>query len=109
MVAIVQRRFIATFKALLSRLATGALNFTSTVDAVEALYIGYLGHTGDLAGMNSRVGQFVLSGLSFQAETAAFAAQPGVTALYPFLANPQAATPAQIDSFITSVYQDYIA
>src|ERR1700730_15218612 len=86
--------------------ASAGLVFTSTVDAVEALYIGYLGQAGDVAGMDSWVGQVISARAHFSARAAAFAAQPGVMAQYPFLANPQAATPAQIDTFITSAYQD---
>ena len=37
--------------------ANSALSFPSTLDAVEALYVGYFGAPGDLAGIGSSLGQ----------------------------------------------------
>jgi hypothetical protein len=80
--------------------------FVSSIDIAEALYIGYYGRAGDVAGMQSTVGQFIVQGLSANAVAASFAAQAAATTLYPFLANPQTATQAQIDTFANSVYHD---
>src|SRR5262249_48082555 len=71
-----------------SSTTSGGLQLNSTVDAVEAFYVGYLGHAGDLKGVTSWVGQLVTSGLGLQAEAAAFATHPPLLAEYPFLPHP---------------------
>ena len=79
--------------------------FPSTLDAVEALYVGYFGAAGDLAGIASSVEQ-IFSGISLSSLAASFATQAAAIAEYPFLANPQSATSAQIATFVNSVYEN---
>jgi hypothetical protein len=85
--------------------ANSALSFPSTLDGIEALYVGYFGTPGDLAGIASSLAQ-IFSGVSLSSLAASFATQAAAIAEYPFLANPQSATPAQINSFIDSVYEN---
>ena len=85
--------------------SSGSLSFPSTLDAVEALYVGYFGAAGDLAGIGSALIQ-IFSGTSLSSLAASFATQAAAIAEYPFLANPQSATSAQIASFVHSVYEN---
>lgn len=76
---------------------------------IEMLYIGYLGRAGDPMGVAYWHDQLVAQGdtkatLKKMAES--FAVQPETSAAYPFFANPQQATPAEITSFITAQYQE---
>jgi hypothetical protein len=84
---------------------SGSVTFPSTLDGIEALYVGYFGVPGDLAGITSSLGQ-IFSGISLSSLAAPFATQAAAIAEYPFLASPQSATPAQIASFVDSVYED---
>src|SRR5262249_42897704 len=88
-----------------SAVAAG-LQFTSAVDAAEALYIGYLGQACDLAGVSSLGGQLITAPLDLQAEDVAVTGQAGVHVQYPFLSIPQGATTEKLDSFINTAYQN---
>ena len=71
----------------------------------EALYVGYFAAPGDLAGIGSSLGQ-IFTGTSLSSLAASFATQSAAIAEYPFLADPQSATSAQIDAFVNSVYEN---
>jgi hypothetical protein len=86
--------------------ASGALTFPSSLDAIEALYVGYFGSPGDAAGIASSLEQVIFGGASLSSLAASFATQAAAIAEYPFLANPQSATSAQIASFVNSVYEN---
>ncbi|MGD9885193.1 MAG: hypothetical protein AB7U95_34350 [Reyranella sp.] len=79
------------------------------VTQIERLYVGYLGRAGDPLGTGFWQNQ-LLAGPDTQATLKAiassFAAQPETGAAYPFLANPQHATAAEITAFITAQYQE---
>jgi hypothetical protein len=92
--------------------ATTTLNLLalSAQQLVAANYDAFFGRAPDAAGFNFWVGQFnagqgsvatVLSNIA-----SSFAISSEAQALYPFLANPQGATPAQIGAFIDSVYDN---
>ena len=86
--------------------ASGGLQLPSLVDQMEALAVGYLGGPTDLATISSWAGQMLLSGLTLSQLAASIATESAVTAEYPFLANPQSATPTQVASFVNSVYEN---
>lgn len=76
---------------------------------IEMLYIGYLGRAGDPGGVEYWHSQLLAQGdtratLKKMAES--FAVQPETSTAYPFFANPQQATSAEITSFITAQYQE---
>jgi hypothetical protein len=92
--------------------ATTTLNLLAlnAQQLVAANYDAFFGRAPDAAGFNFWVGQFnagqggvatVLSNIA-----SSFAVSSEAQALYPFLANPQGATPAQIAAFIDSVYDN---
>jgi hypothetical protein len=86
--------------------ASAGLQLTSLVDQMEALAIGYLGGPADATTISSWAGQMLSSGLTLSQLAASIATESAVTAEYPFLANPQSATPAQVASFVNSVYEN---
>jgi len=82
----------------------------STQQLVAATYDAYFGRAPDADGFAFWVGQFnagqgsvatVLGNIA-----SSFAISSEAEALYPFLADPQDATPAQIGAFIDSVYDN---
>lgn len=77
---------------------------------VTATYDAYFGRAPDAGGFNFWVGQFNAGQGSVATVLANVASSFGTSseakALYPFLANPQGATPAQISAFIDSVYDN---
>ena len=89
--------------------ASGGLQFTSTIDATEALAVGCLGGPTDLTTISSWVEQMLSSGLTLSQLAASIATEFAATAEYPFLANPQSATPTQVASFVDSVYENVFA
>ena len=93
---------LPTGTELIGSTNSAALSFPSTLDAVEALYVGYFEAPGDLAGIGSSLGQ-IFTGTSLSSLAASFATQAAAIAEYPFLANPQS---AQIDAFVNSVYEN---
>ena len=76
---------------------------------IERLYVGYLGRAGDPSGAGFWQNQ-LLAGPDTQATLKAiassFAVQPETGTAYPFLADPQQATSAEITAFITAQYQE---
>jgi hypothetical protein len=76
---------------------------------IELLYLGYLGRAGDPTGAQYWQNQ-LLSGpdtrVALKAIASSFAVQPETGDAYPFLANPQQATPSEITAFITAQYQE---
>jgi hypothetical protein len=81
--------------------------FTNDIlSQVEALFVGYFARGGDPSGLNYWAGQLNAGNISLGGEAASFSVQAESQAEYPFLANPANATTAQVDSFITSVYQN---
>ncbi|MFO1084908.1 MAG: DUF4214 domain-containing protein [Reyranellaceae bacterium] len=92
--------------------ATTTLNLLAlnAQQLVAANYDAFFGRAPDAAGFNFWVNQFntgqggvatVLANIA-----SSFAVSSEAQALYPFLANPQGATPAQIGAFIDSVYEN---
>lgn len=76
---------------------------------IELLYVGYLGRAGDPTGAQFWQSQLLAgpdSRVALKAIASSFAVQPETAAAYPFLADPQQATPADIAAFITAQYQE---
>ena len=92
--------------ASISAVTTAPFPFASLADFTQALYIGYFGRAGDPAGDAYWLNQLNSGNISEAGMAASFSVQSEATALYSFLANPSAATIAQIDSFIGAVYDD---
>ena len=74
--------------------------FTNTTDQIESIYVGYFGRAGDPSGTNFWVGQRN-TGVAQSTIAASFAVQPEATSKYPYLANPNIASPTE---FINQVY-----
>ncbi len=77
--------------------------FTSSLDQVEALYVGYFGRAGDPAGTNYWIGQLNAGTISLAEVAGAFAVQPEAQTKYPYLATPNLADPG---AFVDLVYQN---
>ena len=90
----------------LSAVTIAPFPFATANDLTEAVYIGYFGRAADPGGDAYWLGQLNSGNVSESGMAASFSLQPEATALYPFLANPSAATLTQINSFIGSVYED---
>lgn len=75
----------------------------TTLDQVEALYIGYFGRAGEPDGVNYWVGQ-LNNGYAVADMAASFSVQDEAKAEYPFLANPNIVTDPV--GFITAIYQN---
>ena len=76
---------------------------------IEMLYIGYLGRAGDPGGVEYWHSQLLSQGdtrATLKKIAESFAVQPETSTAYPFFANPQQATSAEITSFITAQYQE---
>lgn len=94
--------------------ATTTLNLVglNAQQLIAANYDAFFGRGPDAAGFNFWVGQFNAGQGTQSVATllgniaSAFAVSSEAKALYPFLANPQGATPAQIGAFIDSVYDN---
>lgn len=80
---------------------------SSNLDLTEALYVGYFGRAGDPGGDTYWLNELNNGGISEKGMAASFSVQPEAIALYSFLANPSAATEAQINSFIAAVYKSF--
>ena len=78
---------------------------TTPLQQIEALYIGYFGRAGEPDGTNYWVGQ-LNGGYTISEAAASFSVQPESKAEYAFLAHPNLATDADIETFINSVYQN---
>jgi hypothetical protein len=70
------------------------------VEQITSLYIGYFGRAPDPEGLDYWVGRFN-DGFSLAEIAESFSVQPESTAKYPYLANPNIASP---QAFITQVY-----
>ncbi len=75
----------------------------TTLEQVEALYVGYFGRAGEPDGVNYWVGQ-LNSGYTVSDMAASFAVQAEAKAEYPFLATPNIITDPT--AFINAVYQN---
>jgi hypothetical protein len=75
----------------------------TTLDQVEALYIGYFGRAGEPDGVNYWVGQ-INGGYAVADMAASFSVQPEAKAEYPFLNHPELVTDPV--GFITAIYQN---
>ncbi len=75
----------------------------TTLEQVEALYVGYFGRAGEPNGVNYWVGQ-LNSGFTVSDMAASFAVQDEAKAEYPFLATPNVVTDPT--AFINAVYQN---
>lgn len=78
-------------------------SFTTPLNQVEQLYVGYFGRAGDAAGMNYWIGQLNSGAITLARMSASFAVQPEATSKYPFLANPNLGDPG---AFVDQVYQN---
>jgi hypothetical protein len=74
-------------------------------DLITELYVGYYNHAPDPAGENYWVTQLA-GGMSLSAIAQSYSVQTESTALYPFLASPNTASTAAIDSFIAAIYEN---
>jgi Ca2+-binding RTX toxin-like protein len=86
-------------------IGNGTFPFTSNLDLIEALYVGYFNRAGDPTGVAYWTNALA-SGFAITAAAASFSVQVESQQQYPFLAHPSSATAAQIETFITSVYQN---
>src|SRR5882757_1264571 len=77
--------------------------FTTPLNQVESLYVGYFGRAGDPAGENYWVGQLNAKTITLAQIAASFSVQPEATAKYPYLANPNISDPG---TFVDQVYQN---
>jgi hypothetical protein len=75
--------------------------FTTTLNQVESMYVGYFGRAGDPAGVNYWVGQLNAKTITLGQLAASFSVQPEATAKYPYLANPNINDPGV---FVDQVY-----
>ncbi len=75
----------------------------TTLEQVEALYVGYFGRAGEPNGVNYWVGQ-LNGGFTVSDMAASFAVQDEAKAEYPFLATPNVVTDPT--AFINEVYQN---
>lgn len=80
-----------------------AVQFTSTEDKVEALYVGYFGRAADPAGLNYWVSQLDSGANSYAQAAASFSVQPEATAAYPYLTNPST---HDAGAFIDQIYMN---
>ena len=72
------------------------------IDQIVQLYIGYFDRAPDPSGLAYWINELDNNpNMSFVDIAQSFSVQPEATALYPFLANPQVASP---EAFITAVY-----
>jgi hypothetical protein len=81
------------------------VTFTTPINQIEALYVGYFGRAGDPAGVNYWInGQFFFpQPLTLSQIAATFAQQSEARSKYPYLANPNLSDPGQ---FVDQVYQN---
>ena len=78
-----------------------AVNFATTQDKVEALYVGYFSRAADPAGLNYWVSQLNSGANSYAQAAASFSVQPEATSAYPYLANPGT---SDAGTFVDQVY-----
>ncbi len=78
-----------------------AVNFATTQDKVEALYVGYFSRAADPAGLSYWVSQIDSGANTFAQAAASFSVQPEATARYPYLANPGT---SDSGAFIDQIY-----
>jgi hypothetical protein len=82
-----------------------AVDFTTTQDKVEALYVGYFGRAADPAGLNYWLIQLDGGAISYAQAAASFSVQPEATAAYPYLADPSTGDAGTfIDQIYTNVF-----
>ena len=74
-------------------------------DSITKLYIGYFDRAPDPSGETYWVTQFN-NGMSLSAIAESYSVQAESTTLYPFLANPNTASAAAINTFIAAIYQN---
>src|SRR5690554_6413439 len=72
------------------------------VEQITSLYIGYLGRAPDPEGLNYWVGRLA-DGCTLAEAAESFSVQSESTTKYPYLANPNIASP---QAFITQVYMN---
>jgi hypothetical protein len=77
--------------------------FTTALDQVEALYVGYFGRAGDAAGTNYWISQLNSGASTLEKMAQSFAVQPEATTKYGYLANPTHSDPG---AFVDQVYQN---
>ncbi len=77
--------------------------FTTPLNQVSSLYVGYFGRAGDPNGENYWIGQLNAKTITLQSIASSFATQPEATAKYPYLANPSLADPG---TFVDQVFQN---
>jgi len=73
---------------------------------IEALYVGYFGRAADQGGLTYWLDELNSGAINTSQIAASFSVQVEAEAEYPFLANPLVATTADIQAFITQVYQN---
>ena len=77
-----------------------ALSFTTAIDRIEALYVGYFGRAGDPVGTNYWIDR-LNAGMTYNQIAASFAVQTESTSKYPFLAAPNV---ADAGAFVDQVF-----
>ena len=75
---------------------------TAQLEQITKIYIGYFNRAPDPQGLNYWAGR-VDAGMSLSAIASSFSVQPESTAKYPYLANPNLASPA---TFLAQVYSN---
>src|SRR5262245_52141373 len=93
------RYIAASFWGESSRVTT----FTTPLNQVSSLYVGYFGRAGDPNGESYWIGQLNAGTVTLSQIAASFSVQPEATAKYPYLANPNIGDPG---TFVDQVYQN---
>ena len=99
-------------------IVVGSLNaLTSPAQMLTELYVGYFDRAPDVGGLNYWLTNYntpstssspnpFYQNLGHAADSFADPGQTETVALYPFLANPSAATSAQLTNFVVSAYEN---
>ncbi len=77
--------------------------FTTPINQVSSLYVGYFGRAGDPSGTNYWLGQLNAGAITLANMASSFASQPDAKAKYPYLANPAIGDPG---AFVDQVFQN---
>ncbi len=77
--------------------------FTTPLNQVESLYVGYFGRAGDPGGVNYWIGQLNAGQASLTSIAASFALSAEAQARYPYLAAPSIGDPGQ---FVDQVFRN---
>ncbi len=79
--------------------------FTTPLNQIESLYVGYFARAGDPAGANYWINLLSAGTMTLGQIAAAFAVQTEATTRYPYLAFPDLADPR---AFVDQVYPQLV-